>query len=340
MGGTGLGLSISEQLSHLLGGEIGVSSTLNEGSMFWFTMCLDVDSSATTKHIHVDKAHFEGIKALIVDDTDVAIVISKEQLGDTDIDISEASSAKQALEKIEKAAALGQPYDVVITDLCMPEVNGIELGKQILEDESIPKPSIILLTSAPRKEDEEKIDKLGFAGYLIKPAFKEDLLMMLNVICNARKDGKDLPLLSKHSMSENYSMLEPKTMQQTNFSSKRILLTEDNETNLFVAKTILEKMGCIVTTARNGKIALDIFKNAKFDCILMDCQMPEMDGFEATTLIRQHEEAHQLNKTPIIALTANAMIGDRERCLDAGMDDYLAKPIQPKPLKQVLGAWI
>jgi len=197
-------------------------------------------------------------------------------------------------------------------------------------------PKIILMTSSPSKGDGATMRELGVSAYLTKPIFPDELAAATSVVWVSAKAGNPIPLITRHNLvkrsSEKKSAVKVKNTQ--------ILLVEDNAVNLMVATSLLEKLGCLVTPAGNGIEALEQFAVRKFDLVFMDCQMPEMDGFEASKEIRTFEASGGQIRTPIIAFTANAMAGDRDRCIEAGMDDYLTKPVEPKGLEDILVKWL
>jgi CheY-like chemotaxis protein/HPt (histidine-containing phosphotransfer) domain-containing protein len=199
---------------------------------------------------------------------------------------------------------------------------------------------LVLITSAPHRGDKRRFEALGFAGYLNKPLANWQLRDAIGVIVQSRRSGKAVPMITQHSLRESKQAQHKQTMENVSFAHAHILLVEDNPVNQLVAATMLQKYNCSVTTAGDGEEAVKLVKERSFQLILMDCQMPVLDGYEATQAIRKFEANNKRARTPIIALTANAMRGDRERCLASGMDDYIAKPVRQNELEQALLKWL
>ncbi len=337
-GGTGLGLSISTQLCKMMGGSITVKSTEGEGSTFSFTLKLQQNNiKNTTKILPLDNnISLKGLKTLIVDDIKTARTIIKEQISDLNMKVETASSGEQALNILITAAQQKKPFNIVITDFFMPNMDGEILAKNISNNELLKETVLVLITSYPRQNDGIRLKSLGFSGYLTKPTQASEISWILSVIWEAKKSGNDIPLVTQHTIKE-VEICDKDTQLYTN---THILLAEDNPVNQLVATEMLESYGCKVMPAHNGFEAIQIAKQHSFDLIFMDCQMPEIDGFEATKKIRQYENENISSKTPIIAFTASAMTGDKEKCLASGMDDYLTKPITYEDMGKILSKWL
>jgi len=337
-GGTGLGLSISKQLSEMMGGGISISSRQGEGAIFSFTMKLrnNTNKDATAISILNDYSVFSELKALIVDDTETARIILTEQISDLKMNVETASSGDEALAKLMLAIKQNAPFDVVITDYHMPGMDGEMLAEEISNIKSIEDIALIFVTSSPRRGDGKRLKAMGFSGYLTKPTHPGEISKILSVIWAARQQGKTIQLVTRHTIQE----VKTRSQRKAHFFNTHILLVEDNPVNQMVASEMLTRCGCTVTPAGNGIEALQMFMQRKFDMIYMDCQMPEMDGFEATSCIREQENSTKIAKTPIVAFTANAMQGDKEACLAAGMDDYVSKPISQEALEKTLVKWL
>ena len=263
-------------------------------------------------------------------------MITEEQLVPYAMDLHFADSAAQALDALYAALEQGSPFDFIITDFQLPDMNGEALAKQIRNDHLLANTTLVLLTSLPRKGDGEQMRQLGFAGYLTKPAAPHDIPDMISKIRRAQSTGQEIGLVTRHSLqNERHDRRDKLKLVKTN-----ILLVEDNAVNQMIATAMLNNYGIIVTPAGNGIEALELFQNNQFDLIFMDCQMPEMDGLEASRRIRDEERRFSRKHTPIIAFTANAMEGDKDKCLAAGMDDYLSKPIQQVDLEDALLQWL
>ncbi len=337
-GGTGLGLSISSQLCEMMGSSITVKSKEGEGSTFSFIMKLHNNNERyVTKILPLDNyGPLKGLKTLIVDDIKTARTIIKEQVAELDMNIETANSGKQAIDMLLSAARQEKPFDIVITDFFMPEMNGEILAKNISTNEILKETVLVMITSYPRQGDGKRLKLLGFNGYLTKPTYASEIPGVLSVIWAAKKGNTDIPLVTRHTIQE-VKIYDQDTLS---YIGAHILLAEDNPVNQLVASEMLETYGCKVTPAGNGFEVMRLIEQGSFDLIFMDCQMPEMDGFEATKNVRKYEKERMSKKTPIIAFTASAMIGDKEKCLASGMDDYLTKPITHKDMGKALSKWL
>ncbi|MGZ8223919.1 MAG: response regulator [Methylobacter sp.] len=321
-GGTGLGLSISRSLVYLMGGMIGVESVVGSGTNFWFTLPLKPsDNNAPSSLLDI-----AGKRALIVDDNATNRIILEHYLSHWGIVVEMVDNGPAALVALESAALIGQPFDILLSDLHMPEMDGLALVKAITERPPIAAIPRLILSSGGLGDNEARL-ALGIAQSLLKPVRQSQLF---NAISAALQPSVRQPL--------------PVNKTETHlpdYSSKKILVVEDNKVNQKVILSLLAKFNLKPDLAENGQVALDQLKQEAYDLILMDCQMPVMDGYEATRTLRAREMAEgRSSRLPVVALTAHAVAGEREKCLAAGMDDYLSKPIARKELAAALSRWL
>jgi PAS domain S-box-containing protein len=327
-GGTGLGLTISRRLAELMGGHISFESEPGRGSTFSFTARLGFQEEGAGP-AEPRPVCLSGVPVLVVDDNATNRSILHELLTRWGMKPTLADSASAALAAMQEAVRSGEPFALVLSDVMMPEVDGFELAEEIRRRPELAKATVLMLSSADRQHDSARCRQAGVAAYLTKPIKQSELLdAILTALGTAPKEGREAAARRERI---------PRTGAASAGRALRLLLAEDNATNRLLAVTLLQKEGHSVVVAVNGKEALDILARESFDVVLMDVQMPEMDGFEATAHIRAREHSTGRH-LPILALTAHAMTRDRERCLEAGMDGYVSKPIQARELYQALAA--
>jgi signal transduction histidine kinase/CheY-like chemotaxis protein/PAS domain-containing protein/HPt (histidine-containing phosphotransfer) domain-containing protein len=325
-GGTGLGLSISQRLVELMGGKIKVSSRAGEGSTFSFVIHLERQQGQTERR-HARLASLQDKRILAVDDHPTNLRLLELLFEEWQCCALLAKDGVQALQILESEYASERQIDLVLTDMQMPVMDGETLGRRIRSDHRFAQVKLVVLTSMGIRGDAERLEALGFAASLTKPVKSEHLHRCLQAVLGVTTEVAPAPLITRHSLAESEI-------------SRHILIVEDNQTNQIVAKRMLEKLGHSFDIAENGKIALEHLAQTHYDLVLMDCQMPVMDGYEATILLRRGEAGVLEPQVPVIALTANAMQSDRDKALAAGMNDHLTKPFAHGELQAVLERWL
>jgi PAS domain S-box-containing protein len=331
-GGTGLGLAICKQLVEMMNGTIAVESESNQGSKFSFVVPFEKQAKCALTENKLESNHgLNGLQILIVDDHETNRKIIRYQAASWGMVVSEAGDATGALQILEAAIEQGKPYDLAILDMQMPDMDGETLGRRIKADPNLAKLKLIMMTSFNQKGAAQRLLEVGFAKYLIKPVRKSRLFNCLLEVCNPQNTATSSILTADQLSLAAKSPLPPVE------SKLKILLAEDSLVNQKVALNQLKSLGYKADVAANGQEVLELLRTIHYDVILMDCQMPILDGYGTTEKIRFLEG--KARRTIIIAMTANAMKEDRERCLESGMDDYLSKPVRREELSAKLATW-
>jgi signal transduction histidine kinase/PleD family two-component response regulator len=329
-GGTGLGLAITRQLSDLMGGQIEAQSEVGKGSTFTLTLPLRVDRREPLPPPR--KLDLVGLRVLVLDDNEVNRRVVHEQITTFRMRNGSYASGAQALEALRKAVADGDPYHLAIVDFQMPEMDGEQFAREVKADPRLRDTGVVLLTSVGGNWDAAALRSAGIFASLTKPVRQSQLLDTLAAAWAVRNEGRHL------SASDRRIVAQPAAVPVFDGYSPRVLVAEDNIVNQRIASRLLEKLGCRVDVVANGKEAVEMISGIEYDMVLMDVQMPEMDGFKATGEVRRVDRPH--HRVPIVAMTANAMQGDRERCIEAGMNDYVSKPVHSADLQRILQHWV
>jgi two-component system sensor histidine kinase/response regulator len=337
-GGTGLGLAISKQLVELMGGEIGFMSTSGEGSVFWFTAQFEKQRAQVASALP-RKADLDGVRVLIVDDNETNRKILHHQVTSWGMRSDSAGSGHDALALLRQAASVEDYYDLAILDMQMPEMDGLMLARAIKSDPLIADIKLVMLTSLSQRTDADLMREAGVAAWLTKPVKQSQLFDCLaaTIAADLAPSPETMPGQSPDKQSELHASAKLPPASQDDQRGIRILLAEDKLINQKVALHQLGTLGYTADVVANGREVLEALEKNSYDLVLMDCQMPEMDGYRATAELRRREGSAK--HTIVVAMTAHVMEGDYAKCMAAGMDDYISKPVKPEVLDAVLRRW-
>ena len=336
-GGTGLGLAISKQIVEFMGGTIGVSSTLGRGSTFWFTVRLGLDKAPQTRTIL--SASLVGVRVLVVDRNKINRQTLLDLTSNWGMKGDAVSTSEEAIAAMRRACASEQPYHMAIIDSNLEDDNTESIGRRIKSDPQLMDTVLFVITAVGKRGDARRLSDAGFAAYLVRPIHQATLMEALATAWGSKLQGVTTPLITRHTLAEARASQAPSAPRQSGTTRAYVLIVEDNLLNQKLALRMLEKLGYRADLADNGRDAVRMIEKGGYDLVFMDCQMPEMDGYEASAIIRQREKESGQH-LPIIAMTAHTMTGDRDKCMEAGMDDYISKPIRKEQIVQVISKWV
>lgn len=339
-GGTGLGLTICSRLIEMMGGTIAVASVPGEGSIFRFYVPLSPADSPRLPVQLPQAVDLTGIRVLAVDHSAICRQVLCQTLETWSMRVDVCATAEEAMDCLVKAKEEKDPYAFALIDYRLDgKHSGKELARWLHDDSELKDTILLMVTALAQVVTSGCMQKAGFSGYLFKPFYPDQLKVALQLLWHARQNNLELPLLSYNRIAEITQMPTAEGTDYGMFTDKEVLVVDDIKVNIMLITRILEKHGCIVSSAMNGREAVEMMSERAYDIVFMDCQMPEMDGFEAVRLVRE-EEISSGRHTIIVALTADAMTGDREKCLAAGMDDYLNKPLKAEQIAMILKKWL
>jgi len=339
-GDSSLGLSLSQEFVEMMGGKILVKSRLGQGSVFSFDLKLERDVCTENLGDVQYDIDLTDIRILVVDGHPTSGEMMEEQLLARKLDADSAKTGEDAINMLICAAENLFPFDLVMIIHSKEGLNGYDLARQIKNNEALKEVGMLLISESLNKESLTTVEELGFSGFLESPVGGSEIFHALSAMVYAKQNNHRLPLITRQILRQENPNMKEKQKDGEKYQGVQVLLVEDNSFNQMVTKKILTKFGFIVTPASDGEAAVVLTQQRNFDIILMDCEMPGMDGYDATKLIIEHERAAGLNHTPIIAFTANAMGGDEQKCFAAGMDDYISKPVEPDMMFTVMSRWL
>lgn len=332
-GGTGLGLPIAQQLIEMMDGKFSIESTPGKGSIFRFTARLERQATAPDQDC-CQPWNFPSMKVLVVDDNATCRDILIQHLSNWGLATDAAADGRQALEMLHAAANGGQPFELVLLDLKMPGLSGIEIGQAIGTDTALAGTHVIVMTILTQHDNLNVAKDSGTLSFITKPVRPSELHSLIKMLVSMASE-------ESLSMAQKADEVEPGSSDRAPALGATVLLAEDNPVNQEVAYAYLTALGCRVDVVVTGLEVMEALERTSYDAVLMDCQMPEMDGFQATKMLRLRErQRNEQRPTPVIAVTANALEGERDRCLEAGMDDYICKPFSQDELRMVLQRWL